>query len=358
MSDAEGRKIRERNLRTVRQNAEKGRPHGRVPYGYQRVYDETTGALVRQVPKEDEAQVVRRAVAAVLAGHTLRSVCRQLNAEGVPCPRKARRTTPEGEVVRQWDPSTLRQLLLKPSNAGLRQHDKQVVGPADWEALVPEEDWLRLRALLTDPARRTVVNPRGQEPTHLLSNIALCGCCGQRVRTTKTQPRMPRAYACRHEGCMRVTISADRADEVVLAVLHGYFARDDVREVLSRSPGLAVEEPQDAMDAAQRVVELRKRLEEAADAYVAGEMSVEMLKRLETRLEALIAEAEAAARTAVPDPRLRRLVVAKDLREAWDAADLADQRHILRSLFVITIQRATKRGRTFDPTRVEVRLRA
>lgn len=37
-------------------NAAKGRPHGRVPFGYRRIYDPNTGRLVSQVPKDGEAE--------------------------------------------------------------------------------------------------------------------------------------------------------------------------------------------------------------------------------------------------------------------------------------------------------------
>src|SRR5215469_6263456 len=49
-AEYEADNIRDRVLRTTRANAERGRPHGRIPYGYRRVYDERTGALIEQVP--------------------------------------------------------------------------------------------------------------------------------------------------------------------------------------------------------------------------------------------------------------------------------------------------------------------
>ena len=219
LAEREADNIRERNLRTVRHNAEQGRPHGRLPYGYRRIYDERTGQLLLQVPDPAQAKVLREAAHELLNGGTLRGVCRRLNAEGIPSPRKPQRNTPDADVVRLWERGTLRQLLLNPSNAGLRQHQGRVIGKAAWEAVIPEGDWLRLKRLLTDPGRRSA-EPRGTEPRHLLSGIALCGECGARVKAATNLTRMPRAYACRHEGCMRIVISADRADDVVLAVLH------------------------------------------------------------------------------------------------------------------------------------------
>ncbi|MGD1059296.1 MAG: recombinase family protein, partial [Solirubrobacteraceae bacterium] len=45
-AEADANTMRERQLRTARRNAEKGRPHGRLAFGYRRVYDERTGVLV------------------------------------------------------------------------------------------------------------------------------------------------------------------------------------------------------------------------------------------------------------------------------------------------------------------------
>ncbi|WGH89970.1 recombinase family protein [Auritidibacter ignavus] len=49
-AEADANTMRECQLRTATLNAEKGRPHGRLPYGHRRVYDERTGVLTRQEP--------------------------------------------------------------------------------------------------------------------------------------------------------------------------------------------------------------------------------------------------------------------------------------------------------------------
>jgi len=67
-AEADANTMRERQLRTARRNAEKGRPHGRLAYGYRRVYDERTGVLIRQEPDPHTGQIVRDAARDVLAG--------------------------------------------------------------------------------------------------------------------------------------------------------------------------------------------------------------------------------------------------------------------------------------------------
>lgn len=353
-ADREARGIKQRNRRTVRLNAEAGRPHGRLPYGYRRIYDERTGALVKQVPDEAQAKVLREASKALLGGETLRGVCAKLNAEGVPTPRRARKTTPEAEVVTRWEPSTLRQLLLKPTNAGLRQFQGKEAGAADWEAVIPEGEWRRLRALLTDP-RRLSATPRGTAPRHLLSSIAVCEECGGRVKAATNMSRLPRAYVCRNEGCMRVTVSADRADEVVTAVLLAYLERDDVRAMVAAQNALR-EDSGEAAAALAHLEELRARLDEAAEKFANGELSGEMLAKVEGRLLPKIAKAEKEAGGSVVDPAVGRLITAGAVRDAWERSSLMDQRAVVRTLFRVTLRRATVKGRKFDHRRVQVEL--
>ena len=57
--------------RDVAARAAQGRPHGRIPYGYQREYDPHTGALLRQVPDPATAPLVRELARRVLAGEAL-----------------------------------------------------------------------------------------------------------------------------------------------------------------------------------------------------------------------------------------------------------------------------------------------
>ena len=63
------------------------------------------------------AEMARR----VLAGETIRGLVMELNQRGV--------STVTG---RPWSPTVLRNLLLSPRIAGLRQHRGQVIGPAVW----------------------------------------------------------------------------------------------------------------------------------------------------------------------------------------------------------------------------------
>ena len=365
MAEAEARRIKQRNIDSVETNALRGTPHGRIPYGFRRVYDPKTGVLLHQTPYDEhdpgrlsaEAQVVADAVEALLKGVTLRQICRELNARGVPTPRKPRKKTlvedPMG-VVKTWEPSTLRQLLLNPTIAGRRVHRGEDIGSAAWDPIVDYGTWLRLRNYLKDPARLTVSNPRGPTPRHLLSGIARCGECGAKLKAATNVSRIPRAYTCRSEGCMKVTVTADRVDERVEAVLLALFERPDFQRALTdaheRREASAATRP----DVASLIAEKEAELELVERLREGGEMTLRAYAAESKRIEDTMEQLRGQQAASVSSPALRRLLSTDTLNGGWEKADLLDKREVVKLLLDVTIKRATIRGRRFDTNRVEV----
>ena len=74
---------------------------------------------------EDEAAVVREAAARVLAGESVKSIARALNPAG-------HRTA----TGKPWLDVTVRDMVLRPRNAGLRLHHDEVVGHGQWEPIL------------------------------------------------------------------------------------------------------------------------------------------------------------------------------------------------------------------------------
>lgn len=365
MAEAEARRIKQRNVDSVETNALRGTPHGRIPYGYRRVYDPKTGVLLHQTPYEEnnpgrlsaEAKVVAEAVEAVLKGATLRQICRELNARGVPTPRKPRKKTlaedPTG-VVKSWEPSTLRQLLLNPTVAGRRVHRGEDIGPAAWDPIVDYGTWLRLRNYLKDPSRLTVSNPRGPSPRHLLSGIARCGECGARLKAATNMSRIPRAYTCRTEGCMRVTATADRVDERVEAVLMALFERSDFQRALTDAHERREIPEATGPDVASQIAEKEAELQVVEKLREAGELTLRAYAAESKRIEDAVEHLRGQQVAAVSSPALRRLLTTGALRDGWQKADLLDRREVVRLLLDVTIKRAEIRGRNFDTRRVVV----
>jgi DNA invertase Pin-like site-specific DNA recombinase len=350
---------RDRILRTVRIQAEAGRPHGRIPFGYRREYDSETGALIGQFIDDKQATVVREAVDRVLAGETLRAVCRDFNARRIPSPRRPRADTPEEHVVRVWEPLSLRQILIRPAIAGLRQYRGEIIGLGSWPAIVREDEWRRMRAQLTDPSRRTTTH-RGVAPTHLLTNIAECGLCGQRLKMFSDKRRTNyRGYVCRAEGCMGVAASEPRVDEIVVDTLLAYLARSDVRAAVLAAHRSAQDTKADPV--LLELERLRGRLDEAAQQYAVGEISAAMLGRVEARLAPQLEKLErTVAHHSAPTPEVAGLLTAADLHGAWQRLEAAGtegliaRREIIRALFRVSIYPSSTKGRRFDADRVRI----
>ncbi len=379
-AEAEGRNIRKRNIDSVLSNAANGTPHGRLPYGFRRVYDPgPSRALLYQTPYAadlhpdeiaelqeqglplpellPEAQAVRDAAYQVLAGTTLRSICRKLDDGPLPSPRKPSKRTlsynPDG-VVYTWQPQSLRQILLSPTIAGRRKHRGEDIGSAAWPAIVPYDDWLRMRAILTDPSRRTVAVARGPVAKHLLSGIALCGECGARMKAVTNMSRMPRAYTCRHEGCMRVTVTAGRVDDAVEDVLEALFVSPGFRSAIAAAYDHREQARVSGPDVGALIAAKEAELDEVEAMRGAGEITLRAYAAESKRIEDAIAALQDQQVAAVTSPALRRLLAAETLVAGWKVAGLPDKREIVRLLLDVVVKRSTVRGRRFDVDRLVV----
>ena len=101
--------------------------------------------------------MIRECAARVLAGDSLRSICIDLNDRQVPTVTGAR-----------WSPQTLRRMLMSGRISGQRDHHREIVAAAEWDAIITPVETQRLRAKLGDPDRRT---------NRALAAICLPACC-------------------------------------------------------------------------------------------------------------------------------------------------------------------------------------
>src|SRR3954453_18314714 len=135
LAERESDQTRKRVLRAVRANADKGRPHGKLLYGYRRIYDEKAGGRGGQVQEPATSKVVREAARRVLAGETPYAIAQDFNRRGIAPPRGSERG---------WDLTQVKRLCINPGYAGKRVHQGKVVGDATWSALLSEADHLAL----------------------------------------------------------------------------------------------------------------------------------------------------------------------------------------------------------------------
>ena len=177
----------------MRANADKGRPHGRLPYGYRRVYDEATRELVRQEPDPEQAEIVQEAARRFLAGESTRSIANDFNERGLPPPHSGR----------GWDLTRIRRLLTNPTLNGKRVHQGEVVHDGSWDDDPRRRDLRQARHALRRSG--TTYDEAGSGEARLLTGVVRCGvCAGPAVHTKQGgfgNRKLRHVYTCRYNNC-------------------------------------------------------------------------------------------------------------------------------------------------------------
>lgn len=323
-SEQSSRRIRRKFL----ERAENGQPHGKVAYGYRRVDG-------RDELDPEQAAVIREAARRLLAGESLRSIVAGLNEAGVESPRG-----------RRWESATLRQVMLRDRNAGLRRHQGQVIGQGSWEPVYDEDTHGRVVALLTDPERRT---NRGATRRHLLTGLALCGLCGGGIRVIPAQvqksgKRVPPRYGCR--DCFKITRKQADVDAVVEGLIVGRLSMPDALEVIASG------DPGRAKELREQIAAAEARLAIAADSFADGEITGPQLRRVTAKLRPQVEAWRAEVAACAPRPGLLDLA-GVNAEARWAAASLDAKRAAIEALVSVRIL-PQGIGRSFDPATVEV----
>jgi site-specific DNA recombinase len=324
----ESERTRKRVMRDMRANAEAGRPHGKLKYGYRIVRDERTGRAIDRVPDEETAPIIREMAKRILAGEAIRSIARDLNARGIPAPRPARKG-PDAGGPAKWRSNTVRNLIVSPTYAGLRVTKGEVTGPATWEGILTVDEHERIKALLNDPRRLT---QRGVEPQWLLTNIATCGECGGPL--LRVSPRRTDMYACVENGC--VARSVRGVDHLVTEAVLRRLESPDALELLASND-------QDAAAAFAEARALQDRLDAFVDRAAEGELSDRALARIEAKLLPQIAAAKRRAQSAIRSPLVAEMA-GPEARGKWQAKTVRDRREVIRALVEVRIYKAPVRG--------------
>jgi hypothetical protein len=280
------------------------------PFGY-----ESDGVTL--VP--DEAGEIIKAVEAVRAGTSLRSVVADLRAGDVPTVTGA-----------EWSVRSLRGILMRARNAGITVYKGEEVskaGEAEWRPVFPEEEWRAVCSLLTNPARKT--SP-GNAPRHLGSLIYRCGVCDDGTTCTVSGRGGRVTYGCREHNHLRRV--AAPLDALVTATLIGRMARPDARKLLT-----AKNEPDVTMLLA-RERDLQELLDEQARLHARRILSTSQLiagtRELNGDLHAVQAELAAAQQ---PGDPAAMLAGQPDAAQIWAGLPLEQRRAILRSLLTVTV---------------------
>jgi DNA invertase Pin-like site-specific DNA recombinase len=322
----------ERIRRKLEANAAEGKHHGGSrPYGWEK-------DRVTIVP--EEAAAVREATAMLLAGQSIKSIARALNAEG--------HVTALG---RPWRDITVRGMLMRPRNAGLRVHHGEIVGAGKWEPIISADEFYQVKAILANPERRTTPGRNGL--VHLLSVIARCGVCGAGVTVSKGRPYKglaKRVYRCPTR--VHVIRNQDSVDDLVTRVILARLSLPDAQGLLAHP-----DRSDKAKAAAQKTGELQNRLHDAAEAYAAGAITMAQLTTINAAVKPQLEQAQAEAASPRRAKVLGDLVASRDPAQVWEELSPEQRRAVVVLLVDVKIM-PTHHGPNFDPEAIKIEWKA
>jgi DNA invertase Pin-like site-specific DNA recombinase len=299
--------------------------------------------------KLDEAELLRDATRRILAGESLYSIVAEWTRRGV--------ATATGVA---WSTTSLKSTLVRARIAGLREHRGVIVGPAVWEAVIDRATWERLRAVLTNPARRR--NPVVR--SYLLTGILSCGKCGHVMVATPRHRKMgggrrgvyrheagatQRAYGCvkANGGCGGVFGLAASIEELVSDALLLRLDSPEMRAAICNGP--AYDE-----GAVVSIVADEVKLLDLADDYDEGRIEKAEWLHLRTKVQARIAESRKRM-SQRPADVFAGVDLSQGLRAEWEAMSLDRKRSIITAVVEkVTLAPATGVRNRFDPSRVNV----
>lgn len=314
-SDATSRREKERHEAI----AKAGRPAGGGlrPFGY-----EVGGMEIR----EAEAELIRDAVRRVLAGQTVTGIAREWSG-----------TVPTAKGKTLWLPSNLRRILRSARIAGLREHYvwrvvrnrkegtrrrvKEYAGvyPADWPAIITEDEHQRIRIMIPDEKP----TGEGQARVALLSGMIWCGR-PECMKTSRKLTAVPKrngkpGYDCQREGgCRRCGVSRQTMDEWVSEAVISAFESRAGANAIKRAARVKTK---GGADPAVEVEKIKGQLAVLSRRrFVEEEIDDDEYEAARTPLRAKLKAAQAKLVEVEPADALAGADVdVKTLRQRWDA---------------------------------------
>jgi len=283
-----------------------------------------------------QAAVVREIAQDLLSGVSVNSITEYLNSQGIPSP-----------YGREWSRVTVRHVVLRERNAGLRRHQGKIIGKGDWEPIFDEDTYYRLHTLLNDPARKVTT---GSAYRYLLSGIAKCGKCGKPVRVilgprTRNGKREKRkAYVC--GKCNGISRNVESVDRLIIKLVTRRLAKPDAKANFTPEPDVLL------VTEANR---LRNKLDYVAGQFARDEIDGDQLKLISSTIRPKLKSIEAQLRPARVD--LSDLAT-PDIAKRWKDIPLERRRAVVDFLLDITLlPRGKDAPRRFDPNSVKVEWR-
>lgn len=336
VANKSSRDTKRRVARKMEEMAREGRyaGGGARRYGY-----EKDGVTIN----ETEAEVIREAARRVIAGEAVNAVCKDFDARGIR-PVKAEK----------WSTTGLIGILRSGRIAGLREHRGEVVGPAQWPAIIDEDTRGDVLAAL---AVRSKHKGKPSLRYWLNHGLLICSRCGGSLYGDWGSERGKHRYWCRPDrgGCGGIAIKGAGAEGEVESQMLAYLSRPDV--VLALASGASEEA---AAQTRRDIADDQEQLRILATAH--GNKQISMAEWLAARapIDERLRTYEASLRRMLP-AKVRRVAEADDPVREWEALDAHGKRDLTRIVLGIggfrgwTVEPADpNKPRRFDASRMHL----
>jgi len=320
-----------RVTRAHEQMAKSGRPAlgGTRAFGYN---------LSRETIIAEEADLIHEAVARVLAGEGITTICMDWERRGVKSP-----------AGKAWRQTPLRRILTNPMLSGQREY-RGIATPGTWPPILTSDETAQVRAILLDPARR---NNMGNARSYLLSGFLRCGRCGGRLVSRPRGDKVHRYICGKAPGtrnCGKLARLAEPVEELVkeavLIALNGVDLRAYIEKPRGETDGLveAVRADEEGLEQLSRDHYVERRIERAE--YFAARDA------LQARLGA---NRKRLAKANGHGVLAGVIGAADEVRRQWHDHGLDWKRAVIGALVDhIVIEPARKGHRRFDPSLVRI----
>ncbi|OLT32677.1 hypothetical protein BJF84_00135 [Rhodococcus sp. CUA-806] len=313
MANKSSRDTGRRVARAAQQRAEQGIPQKAKhrPFGYTADY-----AIV-----PDEAAMIRDAYKRVIAGENLTSITKSF----------AKFETVGGG---RWYRGTVKKILQRAANAGIRTYKGTEVGSGNWEPIVDRKTYEAAMAVFESAAKPMP----DMTNAHLLSSIARCGLCGfpmyGRRRNNSNKPQ----YVCMptHGGCGRIARQKEPLDA---------FIEELVQEHIDRLVPPKIE----LDNTADEVASIESKIDELQQANLAGDISLRDFMTLVNGYREQLKSLQKAKAKAVG------VQVSETFAEKFADGNLSQKRVIIKRYIEAIVINPTKKGaRKLDYDAIQV----
>jgi site-specific DNA recombinase len=293
------------------------------PFGYQADH-------ITEEPAE--AAAIQWAADALLAGGSVMSVVREWRRRGLLTVQTGRPFTRQSITT----------ILRNPRLAGLAVYRGEIIDgvAGEQDAILAEEQWRAVAALLADPGRKP---PRGVRS--LLGGLATCPCGN--VVNGSINHRRDKVYNCQYQTRggrpgPHVAVRAADVDEWVEKHVLEALARPDMADLISPPPHV------DTAGLRGEAAAIRANLDELAADRAVGLVSRSQMIAASERGNARLADIAAELATTAGKGALAPFARGQAARAVWDGLDLSRRREVIRALTTVTLHPAGRGARCYD----------